>query len=90
MKKYIEAAKATEKLSNTAGIPIHELVDLFIKNPDTEVKEILHGKWEYDDGMDLFCSVCGELAMTLCYETVQYRSRYCPSCGAVMNGGEKP
>lgn len=88
MKKYIEAAAAAEKLSGTAGIPIHELVDVFIKNPDTEVKEILHGKWEYDDGMDFICSVCGGLAMTRVYETVQYRSAYCPYCGARMDGGQ--
>ncbi len=67
---------------------INGIMDAIEDIPSAYVKEVVHAKWEYDDGMDLVCSACGGLAMTLCYETVQYRSAYCPSCGAKMDGGK--
>ena len=88
MPKYVKAVEAAEKISEETDISFYELVDVFADISDAEVKEIVHGKWEHDDGLDLVCSVCGELAMTRCYEAVQHRSRYCPGCGAMMDGGE--
>ena len=86
MSKYIKAADAAEKISEQYGIPFWELVDVFRDIPVADVREIVRARWKYDDGMDLECSRCGRLALTPFYSSVQYRSRYCPNCGAKMNG----
>ena len=59
---------------------------MFNDIPSADVKEVKYGHWKYDDGMDLVCTACGSLALTSCYDYVQYRSAYCPSCGAKMDG----
>ena len=82
MPKYIENVEAAEKISEM----IHELVDIFAEIPAADVKKVVHAKWEYDDGMDLVCTACGSLAYRACFEPVQSRSAYCPSCGAKMDG----
>ncbi len=89
MSKYIKDADAAEKISEQYGIPFWELADVFKGMYATDVKEVKHGHWKYDDGMDLECSRCGRLALTPFYSSVQYRSRYCPNCGAKMDGGER-
>ncbi len=86
MPRYIGAVEAAEKISEKTDLSFYDLFDVLVGIPDAEVKEVVHGQWEYDDGLDLVCSVCGELAMTRCYEAVQHRSRYCPGCGAKMDG----
>lgn len=43
-----------------------------------DVKPVLHGRWLYDGQ----CSECGE------YDAVDpFGSKYCPHCGARMDGG---
>lgn len=86
MSKYISAADAAEKISEQYGIPLHELVDVFKGMYATDVKEVVHGKWKYNVIKETVCSVCGGLALTSFYSGVQYRSQYCPNCGAKMDG----
>lgn len=89
MPRYISAADAAEKISDKYDIPIDELADVFADIPSANVKEVVHGYWKYDDGLDLECSRCGRLALTPFYSSVQYRSAYCPNCGAKMGGGNE-
>lgn len=46
---------------------------------------VRHGKWdaeyEYEDFIRAFCSVCGEES--------KYMYKFCPNCGAKMDGGTK-
>lgn len=86
MSKYISAEDAAEKISEQYRIPIHELVDVFGDIPAADVEEVAHGYWKYDDGMDFVCTECGRLALTSRYAYAQYRSPYCPYCGAKMEG----
>lgn len=88
MSKYISAADAAEKISEQYGIPIDELADVFVDIPAAGVKEVVHGKWKYDDGMNWECSRCRRLALTFFCCDEQCRSPYCPNCGAKMDGGE--
>lgn len=87
MPKYIQAVDAAEKISEKYGIPIYELVDVFQDIPSADVKKVVHAKWECD-GKNLICTSCGTLVLTSCYDYVQYRSVYCPHCGANMDGGK--
>ena len=86
MPKYIEAVETAEKISEKYSIPLYELVDVFKDIPSADVKEVVHAKWKYDDGVDLVCTACGRLALTSCYAYVQCCSPYCPNCGAKMEG----
>lgn len=55
--------------------------------PSADVAPVRHGKWEGCKG-DITCSACGEYAL---YDSedieMQYRTLYCPFCGAKMGEG---
>lgn len=54
--------------------------------PSADVAPVRHGRWEGCKG-DITCSACGEYAL---YDSedieMQYRTLYCPFCGAKMDG----
>lgn len=83
--KCINAATAAEIISQYTGIPLHQLVDIMAEVPSEDVEHVRHGYWEQGDIYDMgdVCSLC------------QYDSnrepctyKYCPNCGAKMNGKE--
>lgn len=92
MPKYIEAVSAATIIAEKHGTPIAELVDTFAEIPDADVAQVRHGRWEeWWPGIDLImtgeemlyrCSVCDAK-----YSTVE--SKYCPNCGAKMDGGKQ-
>lgn len=56
------------------------------------IDTVKHGKWINDKGL-YKCSVCGELWMgwwaVACPEKRMYATmKFCPNCGAKMDGGE--
>lgn len=51
--------------------------------PAADVAPVIHGRW--NDGI---CSECGFDAMYYKGESVQVYTRYCPTCGALMDGKE--
>lgn len=54
------------------------------KIPAVDAVEVVHGNWkyrmEYEDFVDADCSVCGNTSL--------YMYKYCPNCGAKMDGGK--
>lgn len=59
--------------------------------PIADVRENVHAKWILvDDGTDYWafweCSNCHNE----CYAEGKMRMKYCPACGAQMDGGEEP
>ena len=60
-----------------------ELAEYLIKN---DVKQIVHGRWEQQLGID-HCSVCHHVRpYDVQADEVQYwRCDYCPTCGAKMD-----
>lgn len=48
--------------------------------PAADVAPVIHGHWIYDSG-SFRCSVCKDISV------VDFRTPYCPQCGAEMNGG---
>ncbi|GFI56086.1 hypothetical protein IMSAG013_01139 [Clostridiales bacterium] len=93
MPKYIDAEKLIKNhFSDECNIALSYANKCWMRKiindePAADVKEVVHGKW-MRNGMDLVCTACGSLALTYCYDYIHYRSLYCPSCGAKMDGGK--
>ena len=59
---------------------IHRLESEFSHHPIADVVEIKHGKWESRGFHGHNCSVCDALN--------DIDTKYCPNCGAKMDGGK--
>lgn len=65
----------------------------------SDVQEIKHGKWQITEYDYYDCSVCGNSYYNGCESSAEARQRlderpydvykYCPNCGAKMDGGAK-
>ena len=57
--------------------------------PAIDAEPVVHGRWK-PDGDDVYiCSVCGIFWQTIDGTPEQNGMRYCPHCGAKMDGGEE-
>ena len=67
---------------------IDDVMDDVENFPAADVAPVRHGQWQksYADhesfGVRPFFRYCSN-----CHETTVYQYRYCPNCGAVMDGG---
>lgn len=79
-----EAAKAKKVYCEERHeyvVPVAELDWL----PTIDAAPVVHGRWEQGDMYD--CGdVCSECDYDTCYTPCDMR--YCPNCGARMDGGE--
>jgi len=61
--------------------------------PAADVAPVVHGEWKRDigdrhsSGEYRYCTLCGKSAFHLYGIGDDYK--YCPNCGALMDGGEK-
>lgn len=87
MPKYIEAATAAEVVSKKHNIPLVDLVDTFAEIPSADVAPVAHGQWIPDEGDVIFiCSICdAEISTSWDYDD-ENMFRFCPVCGAKMDG----
>ena len=100
MSEYIEREALMRNLKHFAPEQLTPLIESLVqKQPAADVVEVRHGKWLnfYGDYSFAECSVCGKV-----YDTMQPREscnpewwniflrecRYCPKCGAKMDGKE--
>lgn len=55
------------------------------------IDPVVHGEWvltDYEDENTYRCSVCDEMWMFLCGTPLDNGAKYCPNCGAKMDGGK--
>lgn len=58
--------------------------------PPADVVEVRHGHWLLDSSGAEFCSECGEYPFDDGeYHISGWSSKYCPNCGAKMDGEEQ-
>lgn len=89
MKEYIDKT-ALMKTVHT-GMNIIEVMQAIIDEPAADVVEVRHGEWEIYQAIGSFalngdfnvlswrCSVCGGISTLYL--------KFCPNCGAKMDGG---
>ena len=93
MKEYIERDAAIAFLENMAAsrylIQCFENKERF---PAADVAPVVHGEWEIkkigDGGTTRTCSNCN-ITQTVNIYNNEVMFRYCPYCGAKMDGGNK-
>ena len=58
--------------------------------PAADVAEVVHGQWYMLDdcaNAGVYCSACGRRVHREEFAYKKLRSKYCPHCGAKMDGG---
>lgn len=85
-----ECQKAFEELGGESGIyadAYNDLAEDFYSIPAADVAPVVHGRWR-ENGLNgyayaFICSKCGYIDGY----PFNDRHRYCPNCGAKMDGG---
>ncbi len=90
MTDYIKRSDALRALYNDYA---YAAMDVIKRLPAADVAEVVHGEWlrtddDWNSLTTIQCSICGE---EWCFETDDDVSllnyKYCPNCGAKMDGG---
>ena len=90
MDEYIEREKAWRKVNRAKNI--EEALSLIDSIPAADVAEVKHGEWiDLHDENVLYeqtykCSVCGEWFVIEAGTPKENGYKYCPNCGARMDG----
>ena len=92
MSDYIERQKVKD-IRFSGGInhdgflyvPYKELVDGIKALPSADVVQVVHGRWENYSPITIKCSRCGHVIHDWRYS----ECKYCPNCGAKMDGERK-
>ena len=93
-KLFDEQYKETRKLIEDGEMHLdnlaegfHEADRVIQKMPTADVVELKHGRWRRRAKYgEVYCSECGTLER---YTDGNFKSRYCPNCGAKMDGKGK-
>jgi hypothetical protein len=81
--EYIERKAAMREIDHVRTLTLAYLQVATISASD--VVEVVHGKWEEaDDGDGVVCSICREDFCNIYLEVDRFK--YCPNCGAKMDG----
>lgn len=72
------------------GIPYFGLVTDIREMKAADVAPVVHGRWVlldecYNEGV--YCSACHKKVYKKCYANQKIKSKFCPHCGAKMDGG---
>ena len=96
MSDYIDKQAALEAIENTPVKSIDAEKGLLILSglgnacdiieamPAADVAPVVHARWENYSPVTIKCSRCGHVIHDWRYS----ECKYCPNCGAKMNGGE--
>ena len=85
MAEYIERENYCENVCHCANEYCDKESCPIWKAPVADVAPVWHGRWDDSyDGITPYCTVCG------CSHRLMVRTpKYCPNCGAKMDGGDE-
>lgn len=66
-------------------------IQVLATQPTADVAEVKHGHWYLLDNCanhGVYCSVCCKKVYRDDYANQKIKSKYCPNCGAKMDGGK--
>ena len=72
------------------GIPYYGLVTDIREMKATDIAPVVHGRWVFLDecyNEGVYCSACHKKVYKKCYANQKIKSKFCPHCGAKMDGG---
>ena len=80
-------------IRRTLGFNVGQIEEALRAIPAADVAPVRHGKWELFDecyNAGVYCSVCHKavFAENALYKNVPLKSKFCPNCGARMDGAE--
>ena len=81
-----ECQKAFEELGGESGIyadAYNDLAEDFYSIPAADVAPVVHAMWDKNG----YCTNCKKHAPFWSISSCYYKSPYCQSCGAMMDGG---
>lgn len=85
MAEYIEREFLYEQMNATgAELSLCDALDMIECFPSADVAPVVHGRWRGSG----YCTNCGKHAPFWAISSAYYKSPYCPSCGAKMDGGD--
>ena len=104
-RKLIDVWGVVERLSSKCAVTTGEQFEAFIEAlqivrdaPEVPGQEVEHGEWReteeplgWEDVSTAECSVCGDSHILDDWTLDEFKRfyRYCPACGAKMDGGQK-
>ena len=68
---------------------IHDAMEHVKFMPTIEMNDIKHGSWHLLDNCSnagVYCSECHKKVYKEYYANVKMKSKFCPNCGAIMDG----
>lgn len=74
-------------------VPLSAVKQAIAMTPTEDVEKVMHGWWKWETKIEpqaqnrLYCSVCDNECLSKGIYYVQ--SKYCPHCGAKMDGGKE-
>lgn len=86
--EYIERKKAKSLLHIEYAYAAEQLLD---EIPTADVAPVIHGRWidpPLYGNKNCICSECGRLISIQSSWRGEIMQKYCPNCGAKMDGGE--
>lgn len=86
--EYISRKAAAKLLGYTFGV---DVVRKLHEVPAADVAPVVRGRWHLLDdcaNAGLYCSACGRRVHREEFAYKKLRSKYCPHCGARMDGGD--
>ena len=102
MAEYIDREAAVKAFNNfDAGradsppftlLTPEEFAEYLYEIPAADVAPVVHGEWYLLDdcaNAGLYCSVCSRRVHREEFSYKKLRSKYCPHCGAKMDGGNE-
>lgn len=99
MARYIDAEELELEyygLSIHGTVAVKSVLPVFVnlldKQPTADVEEVKHGEWYLLDecaNEGVYCSVCHKKVYKTDYANQNVKSKYCPNCGAKMDGKRK-
>lgn len=102
MAEYIDREAAVKAFNNfDAGradsppftlLTPEEFAEYLYEIPAADVAPVVHGEWYLLDdcaNAGLYCSVCSRRVHREEFAYKKLRSKYCPHCGAKMDGGNE-